>query len=98
MESMFSELCNSYSCSAEANVFVVVSYHIRYGREILSYELSENAVAFAMQYAHLLHVNKDGVVNEIFDSIESFVTSHAAHIKVVSEVTLSICNGVECLS
>lgn len=50
---MFSELCHRYSRSAEAYVFVVVSYHVGDRREILPYELSEDAVAFALSLIHI---------------------------------------------
>lgn len=92
---MFSELCHRYSRSAEAYVFVVVSYHVGDRREILPYELSEDAVTFAMEDAHLLHIYEDGVVDEISDGVEGLVASHAPHVKVVTEVALPLSNGVE---
>ena len=43
-----------------------------------------------MQYSHAWHAYEDGIVDEISDSVDGLVASHAPHVEVLSEVQFAV--------
>ena len=58
--------------------------------QILTYQLSENTRSCAMENTYARHANKDGVVDEIGDGIDSLVASHASDIEILTEVQFAV--------
>lgn len=81
-----SELRYSYACPAETYVFVTVAYYIGDSAEILADKLAEYAVALAVEYAHLLHSDKDCIVYEILHRHKCLVAAHPADIQLMVEI------------
>ena len=79
-----------YSGSAELHVFVAERYDIGHCCEVLADELAQYSRAGTVQYAHAVHANEDGIINEISDGGYRLVATHAAHIEVLLEVQLAV--------
>ena len=69
---------NGDAGTAKLHMLVANVADVGNGAEILTYELAQNAVAFAMEDAHAAHTNEYGIVNEILHLVKCLVAAHAS--------------------
>ena len=72
--------------AAEADVLVGKMGHTGDGREVLSDELAEDAVARAVEDADAVGADLDSVVDEVGHGLQGFVATHAAEVDVLVEM------------
>lgn len=80
--------------AAETDVFVAVVGYAADGVEILADDGAQGAGAGAVEDAHAVLLEEDGVVDEIVDGRERFFGTHTAHIEFGTEVELLLVDGV----
>ena len=64
------------------------------GREVLSDQLSEDAVACAVKDADAVGTDLDGVVNEVGDGLQRLVATHAAEVDLLAEMQAFLVHGI----
>ena len=64
--------------------------NIRYGGQILAYQLAQDTCTRAVKNAHPGYAHQNSIVDEISDGIDGFVASHASHIDILFEVQLLV--------
>ena len=84
------------ACSAKLYMLVFKMGNIRDCAQILSNELAQDAVTFPMQNSDSLYSHKNGIVDEILNCIESFITAHASHVDILMETLPSLIDGGLC--
>ena len=77
-------------------MLIVIGSYAGHGVEILANESAEYAIAGAVQNAHIFAAELNGVVEEIGNSLDRFVSSHAAHIDFILETELAPAAVVAC--
>ena len=91
-----SEVNYRYACTTKLHVLVGIVGDVRYGGQILTDELPEDAVALAMEDADTCHAYQYGIIDEILYGRQGLVASHAANVKVLLEVRLVAVYGLPC--
>ena len=64
------------------------------GREVLSDQLSEDAVSCAVKDADAVGTDLDGVVNEVGDGLQRLVATHAAEVDLLAEMQAFLVHGI----
>lgn len=85
------------ACAAETDVFVPVVGYAADGVEVLADDGAQGASAGAVEDAHAVLLEENGIVDEVVDGREGFFCTHAAHIEFGTEVELLLVDGVACL-
>lgn len=80
--------------AAETDVFVAVVGHATHGVEVLADDGAQGAGAGAVEDAHAVLLEEDGVVDEVVDGREGFFCTHTAHVEFGAEVEFLFIDGV----
>ena len=80
--------------AAETDVFVAVVGYAADGVEVLADDGAQRAGAGAVEDAHAVLLEEDGVVDEVVDGREGFFGAHTAHVEFGAEVELLFIDGV----
>ena len=80
--------------AAETDVFVAVVGYAADGVEVLADDGAQRAGAGAVEDAHAVLLEEDGVVDEVVDGREGFFGTHTTHIEFGTEVELLLVDGV----
>ena len=86
------------ACAAELDVFVVVRDDARDGVQVLADGLPKCSSTCAVQDTDARCVDQQSVVDEVGDSLQGFVGSHAPHVNLLPEVEMLLPDAVLCLS
>ena len=86
------------SCAAELHVLVSGRLHTWVCVEIIADELAQDACSGAVQDAHLAGSHQYGIVDEVGDSLQSFLAAHASHVNVLLEVQVFVAYLVLCIA
>ena len=70
----------------------------RYGGQVLADECTEYSGSCSVKNTYTVHANKDGIVYEISDSLQSLVTTHPPYINILLEIKLLLVHLVMCLT
>lgn len=85
---------HSDASPTELYVFVTGVHDGGDGAEILTDELAEGSCASAVKDADAGHTNLCGVVDEMLDGIEGFVTTHPSYVDLLLEMEALLAHGV----
>ena len=80
--------------AAETDVFVAVVGHAAHGVEVLADDGAQGAGAGAVEDAHAVLLEENGIVDEIVDSRERFFGTHTAHVEFGTEMEFLLVDGV----
>lgn len=64
--------------------------------EILTDELAQDAIAFAVEDTDTLHAHEHSIIDEVAYGLQRLVTTHTPHVEVWMEVLAMIVNGALC--
>lgn len=76
--------------ASEAHILIAESPHAVHGGKILTYVLAQRTGACAVQNAHTLRIELQGIVHEIGDGLHRLVGTHAAHVHLGTEMQLAL--------
>ncbi len=66
------------------------------GIKVLTNQLAQNASTRTVQNTNTAQADEDSIVDEVHHRIDSFVTTHASHVKVLVEVLSTVLHCSTC--